>query len=464
MKKDGETIMTIKRAALYIRVSTDEQARHGYSLGEQRNDLTEYAERKNYVVVDVYADEGISARKSMRHRQELQRLLRDVEQGKIDVIIIKCLDRWFRNVADFYKVQEILDKYKVEWECTQEDYNTSTTQGRLMLNLKLAIAQNESDLASDRIKYVKEGKRRRKEWNGGSLALGFSVDDNRHLIPNEDIEIVKFLFEYISNGNSKRSAVNLIYEKFGKVVSVQTIGGTLRNKIYIGEYAGIKDFCDPVISKDLFERVQLILDRNYRAPQRNRIYLFRSLIRCPVCGNRLIAHTHPYFNIQGYRCKNKADNILMCTFGGYINEKKLEKWLLENVQGILLDTIINLQSQHKQDGIDYQAKLSAVKTKLSRLNDLYIEGKIDYETHSKKFEELSQEEREYTEILNKADFKISDALKTVMECDNLPEIYECMSQEGKQKFWQSILKEITFTYTFNGKRYTDYDYKLKFLL
>ena len=128
----------MKRAAFfYIRVSTDEQARHDYFLGEQVSDLKSYAERKNNSVVDVYADEEVSARKTISRRKELQRLLRDVENNLLDVIIIKCLDRWFRNVADFYKVQEILTNHKVDWECTQEEYNTSTTQGRLMLNLNL---------------------------------------------------------------------------------------------------------------------------------------------------------------------------------------------------------------------------------------------------------------------------------------------------------------------------------------
>lgn len=133
------------RAAIYIRVSTDEQARHGFSLAEQEHDLTEYADKHHYIVVGVYADEGSSARKSVARRKQLQRLLDDVRADRVDIILLKCLDRWFRNVADFYKVQAILDEHKVQWVCTQEDYNTTTTNGRLMLNLKLSIAQNESD-------------------------------------------------------------------------------------------------------------------------------------------------------------------------------------------------------------------------------------------------------------------------------------------------------------------------------
>ena len=131
-----------KRAALYIRVSSEEQARHGLSLGEQRADLLNYAKEHGYSVVGIYADEGVSARKAMSRRKELQRMLADVEAGRIDIIIIKCLDRWFRNVADFYKVKERLDARGVDWVCSREEYNTTTPNGILMLNLKLSIAQH----------------------------------------------------------------------------------------------------------------------------------------------------------------------------------------------------------------------------------------------------------------------------------------------------------------------------------
>lgn len=94
----------MKRAALYIRVSSEEQVRHGFSLGEQRADLERYAQMHHYAVVDIYADEGTTARKSLQKRKELQRLLDDVRAGKIDIIVFKCLDRWFRNIRDYYKV------------------------------------------------------------------------------------------------------------------------------------------------------------------------------------------------------------------------------------------------------------------------------------------------------------------------------------------------------------------------
>ena len=151
--------MDIIRAALYIRVSTEEQVREGYSVEAQRDNLKRYAKNKGYSVVGVYADEGITARKKYTNRKEFMRLLDDVEAGKIDVILFIKLDRWFRNVGDYYKVQEILERNNVGWTATTENYDTTTANGRLYVNIRLAVAQDESDRTSERIKFVFEKKR-----------------------------------------------------------------------------------------------------------------------------------------------------------------------------------------------------------------------------------------------------------------------------------------------------------------
>lgn len=105
-----------KRVALYVRVSTQEQKKHGLSVDSQITALKEYCTKKKYTVVDVYSDAGISARKKYTKRPELLRLLGDCEQKKIDLILFTKLDRWFRSVADYYEVQSILEKVKVPWK------------------------------------------------------------------------------------------------------------------------------------------------------------------------------------------------------------------------------------------------------------------------------------------------------------------------------------------------------------
>ena len=146
----------MKRVFLYIRVSTEEQAVHGLSIEAQTAALEAWAQTNGHKVAGVYTDAGISARKPASNRPALQRLLVDVQAGKGELIVFTKLDRWFRNIAEYYKVQEILERNHVDWRTIQEDYDTSTAAGRLKINIMLSVAQDEADRTSERIKAVME--------------------------------------------------------------------------------------------------------------------------------------------------------------------------------------------------------------------------------------------------------------------------------------------------------------------
>ena len=119
--------MRILRGGLFERVSTEEQSRYGFSIQNQKESLEEYCEKHKIRIVDHYCDEGVSGGKPYTKRPEMKRLIDDVEAGKIDVILFTRLDRWFRNVQEYYKVQEILDRHRVEWKAIWEDYDTTTS-------------------------------------------------------------------------------------------------------------------------------------------------------------------------------------------------------------------------------------------------------------------------------------------------------------------------------------------------
>ena len=157
----------MENTALYIRVSTQEQTIHGLSLEAQRASLEAWAKKNQKKIVGVYADEDISARKTASQRPSLQRRLREVEAGNVDLIVFTKLDRWFRNIAEYYKVQEILEAHNVNWKTILEDYDTSTASGRLKINIMLSVAQDEADRTSERIKVVFESKQAKGELPAG---------------------------------------------------------------------------------------------------------------------------------------------------------------------------------------------------------------------------------------------------------------------------------------------------------
>jgi len=149
----------LKNVLAYVRVSTEEQAIHGLSIEAQTSALESWVKENGHRMVHIYTDAGISARKPASKRPALQQLLADAQSGKGDLVIFTKLDRWFRNIAEYYKVQEILEKFHVDWKTVHEDYDTSTASGRLKINIMLSVAQDEADRTSERIKAVFEAKR-----------------------------------------------------------------------------------------------------------------------------------------------------------------------------------------------------------------------------------------------------------------------------------------------------------------
>ena len=438
-----------KRAALYIRVSSEEQARHGLSLGEQRKNLMNYAQEHGYVVVGVYTDEGVSARKAISRRKELQRMLTDVDEGRIDIIIIKCLDRWFRNVADFYKVKERLDARGVDWVCATEDFNTTTPNGLLMLNLKLSLAQHESDQTGERIKYVFDGKRARKEVISGSLPFGLTVK-NKHAVPDENAPIVQFLFNHIYNGGSIRSSIAAIWLSFGFSLSYQLAQYALRNRSYVGEMYGIPDYLPAIIPHDVFSRVQDILSRNAKPTRSSKIYLFSGLVRCPSCGrllsaNRGSANSHGEFRAFQYKCMSHViKNADRCSFSRSVFEPKLERYLLDNLQRLIREHIVSLEELCEKQSKDRpEDRLAALTAKQSRLEDIFLDGLMDKEKYAATYKEISREISELSTQID-ASSAIPPSLRAIVDDHDFRATYDALTRENKQRFWKSIISSITF--------------------
>lgn len=441
----------MKKAALYIRVSTEEQARHGYSLAEQRHDLERYAAAHHYAVVGVYADEGNTARKALTRRKELQRLLDDVRAGLIDVILLKCLDRWFRNIADYYKVQEILDAYNVEWECTQEDYNTTTTNGRLMLNLKLSIAQNESDQTSDRIKYVNEGlKRRRLELNG-RFPFGYKKENQKLVIDESQRPIIEYIFAQQLAGASTHSIAAGVYERFHVALTAKRVWRILRNPTFKGERHGIEDYCPAIISKEIFDRTQELLSYNSQPKRKGYIYLFTGKIICPSCGSILVGHATTSYKhgkkrrYLTYFCGKRYITgrplaVADCQYSSAISESVIEKFLLKNIQQLLHTYSVEYLAGQTQQR-DSRAKAKSLKDKLTRLKELYINELIDMDTYKADYAYLQKElaEAEAASIQTK---RIPPLVNQILANNEFVDNYMALTKDRQRELWQSLIKRI----------------------
>lgn len=148
INNENELKPKLIRVALYIRVSGEEQKIKGLSLESQRERLEAYAREQGWVIVGIYIDAARTARKKLHKRSEFQRMLDAVRHDEVDMLLFTRLDRWFRSVPDYYKVMEVLEAHNCEWKTIDdgEGYDTTTASGRLYINIKLSIAQNEADL------------------------------------------------------------------------------------------------------------------------------------------------------------------------------------------------------------------------------------------------------------------------------------------------------------------------------
>lgn len=424
----------MKRAALYIRVSTEEQALHGYSLDAQRDNLTEFAKKHNMLIVDYYVDEGASARKKYTTRKEFMRMLDDIQAGLIDIILFIKMDRWFRSVADYYKVQEILDKHKVDWKATMEDYDTSTSSGRLNLNIRLSIAQNESEMTSDRIKFVFQNKKQRGELINASHPYGFKIENKKLVIDEDAAPIVKDIFNRYSEGETMGGIIRY-YRGQGLSLTRTQLRDMLQNRIFIGELYQHKGAIDALVKEEEFYKVQKLLKRNPKNPPTKRVYTFSGLIVCDNCGfkmNGRYARDSIY-----YRCRHYVEHR-SCPHKALIRQDVLERYLLESVRGNLETYICDKTIELEKPKIK-KIDTAKIKKQMERLKELFVNDLIDMDTYKRDYSQLSEQLQKAQETPRMR--QDIDRLKKILET-NFETTYLTLPDSGKQQFWRSVISEI----------------------
>ena len=435
------------RVAIYIRVSTSEQAINGLSLEAQKEALVNYAKNKGYQIVDIYADEGITARKKLSNRKELQRLLEDVKKDKIDLILVTKLDRWFRNIKDYYYVQDILESHNCNWKTTFENYDTSTASGRLHINIMLSVNQDECDRTSERIKAVFNHKRENKEVCSGNVPYGYFIDKNKHLqIDKEKAEEIKDMFNFYELHNNMAKTKQYLTDKYG-YITYNTTRKRLTSEAYIGIFNGVKDFCEPIVSEKQFYNVQRLIKMNQKeykpkAPQEE--YIFSGMLRCKLCGSvlnctRMIKSGKVY---KLYRCrKNKREKV--CSNQYAIPESGiLEKYLLSHIKEELKNYKITYEiEKQKKDNSKLKNDLVKCRNRLEKLKDLYLDSLIDKTSYKAEYTRLngiiSDLEKELNENMN-IDMENVDK---VLEMD-FETVYHTLEPHEKRYLWQSIIDYI----------------------
>ena len=288
-----------KVAGIYIRVSTEDQAREGFSLGEQEEKLKQLCDYKGYEVYKVYCDAGISA-KDMEHRPKFQEMLKDMKDGKINYIVAYKLDRVTRSVRDLEELISQLEKYNTYLVCDRDDVNTSTANGRFFVRMLTVLSQLEIEIVSERTKFGLNGAIKSGHLPG-QVALGFKKDVNKKtIIDPATAPIVKRVFDLYLQGKTFLQISNIFNEEkvLNKNLKDTHIERIINNRLYMGDYEMYKrlkewknvepviymNVVDPNIPRYIWEECQAQKIINQRTYTRDRVYTFFQKLKCPHCG------------------------------------------------------------------------------------------------------------------------------------------------------------------------------------
>lgn len=444
--KRKEEAASLVRVALYIRVSGEEQKMHGLSLEAQQERLEKFAREKGWLIVGTYIDAAKTARKHLHKRTEFQRMIESVKRGEVDVLLFCRLDRWFRSVADYYKVMEILHEHNCEWLTTDEEYDTTTANGRLYINVKLSIAQNEADIDGERIDVVFDSKIAHGTVVSGSCPFWLRVNDEKRLelIP-ENVSILQDAFNHYEATVSQRGTIRYIRETYGVNWCDATFRRMLKDKLAIGVYDRNgrynKNFCPAAIEKEQFDRVQDLLKKNAKSAPSGRVYIFTSVLKCAECNHNLAGRiSNQKFGVAYYRC-NQHFQRGRCDHKKEIREDVIEKWLFEHLEEELnryqLEWEVKAAAKKRST---LSTDKAALKRKLSKLKELYVNELIDIEEYKKDYEIYTAALHQLPDPQQEAPPDFS-AVKRLL-AEDFKTIYDTLTREEKRTLWRSVLKEI----------------------
>jgi len=268
------------RVAIYTRVSTEDQAKEGFSLDAQLDKLRSYCKARDWIVAYEYIDDGYSGRNVKR--PAYIRMMQETE--KWDILLVIKMDRIHRNSKNFMLMMEELKKNKKEFVSMSESLDTSTAMGRFVMDIIQRIAQLESEQIGERV-YI--GMEQKAKTNGGTLGFnipyGYDYIEGSLIINNLEAKIVKNIFNmYLKGLSMKRISDELnldnIPTKLNKTWGAQTVSCILKNPLYCGflhweDYLNRSEH-DPIIDKNIFNEVQrLIQKKNIKTKHSSKVFI-----------------------------------------------------------------------------------------------------------------------------------------------------------------------------------------------
>ncbi|WP_052350586.1 recombinase family protein [Paenibacillus gorillae] len=370
----------ILRIVLYIRVSTEEQAKEGYSLISQETVLRREAKRLGAVVTAVYTDDGYSA-KNMK-RPALKKMLIDSHKGTFDAILFTRLDRFTRRSKDFHNIIDMLGKNDVGIISLAEKIDTTSAIGRFQLELSVSLAQLERETNSERVSQVMEERALKGLRNGGPSALGYKVIDGKYTIDPIGVKAHDKVFDLYREGNGYKGIAHIMLAdpEMSHLLKWSSAGVKyiLQNPICLGinryKYVDKNNHLtgNPILTnsdipaikdQETFDWVQFEIKRRKKGGKSfTSEHVFSAVLRCGWCGANMqgFSYKHKTKVYKTYRCGDKIEKGT-CAFPN-TRENGVTEAFLEHIDLSKFDmTQVPLTEQ------DNEGRIKEIKNQLARL-------------------------------------------------------------------------------------------------
>ena len=415
-------------AGLYMRVSTEDQAREGFSLPEQKERLEAYCKFNDYNIVEYYKDAGISA-KTVNHRPEYKRMLEDGKQGKINMFIALKLDRVTRSVKDWESLIEFTEKYNIDLALVNDKIDTTTANGKMVSRIMMSVSQNEIERTSERTIIGLEGAIKQGHIPARA-PLGYKHVD-KVLVPDPlTKDIVIRIFNLYFEGWTYFRIANLFNEEkvLGKTNWCDSgILKIISNVIYKGDYIQGKttnnpryfnNVVEPLVSKELWENCQVQKKKNQRNYMRSQTYIFLQKLKCPKCGRILAGGASHKIKADKwyfyYRCENCKNNI---------KETDIEEFIKHILSDILeYDNVVNefflpmLKNKLDNNKPDYEKEIKNLEKKKDKVKEAFLSDLFTIEEVKTKTEIIDKQINDMknkileNETAEQLDFTVDDIL------------------------------------------------------
>ena len=382
-----------KVCGLYIRVSTEDQAREGFSLPEQKERLEAYCKFKGFVIKDYYTDAGISA-KTGNYRPEFERLKEDIKSKKINTIIALKQDRITRSIFDWEELMRFLEENDAYLDCVNDDINTTNANGKMVSRILMSVSQQEIERTSERTKVGLAGAIKQGHIPH-QAPLGYKHENKKLVIDHLTKDVVIRIFELYHKGMSYQKISTLFNKEqvLGKTNwRDSSIVAILENEIYKGDFVHGKrtkhptyyeNVVEPIVSKEMWEECQVQKKKNSKSYQRTLTYLFLQKLRCPKC-NRILGgkatqkkNGNIYYYYYCHDCKiNFKESLVEEYFNDFVNE------LVE------YDSVVNqfflpmIKQKFDEPQEELKKDINKQKDKLERIKRAYINGVFSLEEYN----------------------------------------------------------------------------------